>query len=89
MAVSATQEGSMAIGISSRPMQRVPAEAPAEPFAVSRAARRGAASTVAARRYEHRLAGQAADLRADGGNLEHLMAASLRDFSSSVINYVR
>jgi hypothetical protein len=35
MAVSATQEGSMAIDISSRPMQRVPAEAPAEPFAVS------------------------------------------------------
>src|SRR5580704_10806057 len=34
MTVSATREGSMAIGVLSRPMQRVPEEEPAEPFAV-------------------------------------------------------
>jgi hypothetical protein len=34
MPASATQEGSMAIGILSRPTQRVPEEAPAESLAV-------------------------------------------------------
>jgi hypothetical protein len=34
MTVSATREGSMAIGVLSKPMQRVPEEEPAEPFAV-------------------------------------------------------